>query len=194
MATPSSPANTRTETNRWSTAAMDGLNEIAMNDADDGALLRASYDGRVKLVDSLLKAGANVDDTNRRGTTALMAACEYGYTEVAKLLLNAGADIHRVDHNGWTALHAACLEEQLDATKLLLKHGADPEIVDHDGETAEDKLPWCSKIARLFATRRRFKLWRAATRTWRIATFWRKVAGRVDEAPVERGQKRARDE
>jgi ankyrin repeat protein len=46
----------------------------------------------VKVVTSLLDAGAHIDDRDDRGRTALMIAAEGGHAEIADLLLARGAD------------------------------------------------------------------------------------------------------
>jgi ankyrin repeat protein len=54
----------------------------------------------VKLVSYLLDTGAQVDDRDNRGRTALMIAAEGGHSEIAGLLLARGADSSLKDRAG----------------------------------------------------------------------------------------------
>jgi ankyrin repeat protein len=54
----------------------------------------------VKVVQYLMDAGAQIDDRDARGRTALMIAAEGGRVEVAALLLARGADPTLKDHAG----------------------------------------------------------------------------------------------
>jgi ankyrin repeat protein len=54
----------------------------------------------VKVVTSLLEAGAHIDDRDDRGRTALMIAAEGGHAEIADLLLARGADPSLRDKGG----------------------------------------------------------------------------------------------
>ena len=70
-------------------------------------LMRASFDGHVRLLKVLLKNAANVNLQDRDGWTALMCASQHGHSEVVKLLHEYGAQVHLQNNNGWTALMAA---------------------------------------------------------------------------------------
>ncbi|MBT6724237.1 MAG: hypothetical protein HOB20_13500, partial [Planctomycetaceae bacterium] len=64
----------------------------------------------------LLENGANIDEANRAGHTALIYAAKSGYTEVASLLLDKGANIDKADENGSTAFE---IEDELEPRNLL---------------------------------------------------------------------------
>lgn len=70
-------------------------------------LLDASMRGNLSAVNKLLAAGANMNDIDSNGITALMNAAEYGYPEVMQALLDAGADESQKDRNGLTVLDKA---------------------------------------------------------------------------------------
>lgn len=84
----------------------------------------AFYDEEADFIRELLKAGCNVNDTDKDGYTALMAAANMGDAELAATLLAAKADIQLKDKDGATALSVARKEKHVDVEQLLLKSGA----------------------------------------------------------------------
>jgi ankyrin repeat protein len=60
-------------------------------------------------VEALLAAGAQVDERNTRGRTALLIAAWYGAEEIVERLLRAGADPYAADPNGFTPVQTATL-------------------------------------------------------------------------------------
>ncbi|KAH0364243.1 purine and uridine phosphorylase, partial [Aureobasidium melanogenum] len=82
----------------------------------------ASVFGHVRVVQSLLAHGANV---NAKGTSALRDACARGHLKVVKLLLDSGADVNNQDGGSGSALQAACEIGCDRIVQLLLEHGAD---------------------------------------------------------------------
>ncbi|CAO2601874.1 Protein phosphatase 1 regulatory subunit 16A [Lemmus lemmus] len=91
---------------------------------------------------SLLRAGANLNDPLDHGATLLHIASANGFSEVATLLLEQGASLSAKDHDGWEPLHAAaywgqvsvhrsreredvCGDEEVRAKLLELKHKQD---------------------------------------------------------------------
>ena len=57
----------------------------------------------IEVIQLLLAKGAQLQDADDRGRTALMIAAERGHTEVAVLLLAAGASRTTRDNEGKTA-------------------------------------------------------------------------------------------
>lgn len=85
----------------------------------------------VEETDRLIKAGANVNATDRDGETALMKAST---VEQTKLLIEAGADTNATsDYDGDTALMFANTHEQ---TRLLLESKAYVNARNFNGKTA----------------------------------------------------------
>ncbi len=89
------------------------------------ALLFAARNGDLESARLLLARGANVNDRQADGLTAVGLAVYSGQGPVGILLLDRGADPN-VAEIGYTALHAAVLRSQLDLVKALLAHKADP--------------------------------------------------------------------
>ena len=93
-------------------------------------LLIASYDGNYSKVDSLIKAGADVNYLNEDGVSALMFSAEAGKLDVAKLLIDNGALIDTFPWDGRTALIAAVRSGQFEMSELLIRNGADVNAKD----------------------------------------------------------------
>jgi uncharacterized protein len=90
-------------------------------------LLFAVRVGDVESARLLLKAGADANDAQPDGVTALVLAAHSGNGSVAALLLDRGADPDALDA-GYTALHAAVLRSDASLVKALLAHGANPNL------------------------------------------------------------------
>ncbi|BBM84518.1 ankyrin repeat domain-containing protein [Candidatus Uabimicrobium amorphum] len=131
----------------------------ATNDDGQTALMFAK-DKRV--VDILVKEGAELESETAKEETALTFAVKAGNKEVFDALIEAGADIHlhnskweslveiaiqkeqteMVDYlvkhkaRGWTPLMAAAYKGDLQMCKSLLANGANLNAKNNDGETA----------------------------------------------------------
>ena len=99
-------------------------------------LIEAAERGIVKEVDSLIKAGVNINAKSNEGDTALHKAVDNEHKEVVALLLDKGADINAKDRNGTTALLSAAHEGNKDIVELLIAKGADVNIQNNLGDTA----------------------------------------------------------
>ena len=62
------------------------------NNNNDTALMFASANRHLEIVQKLIKAEAKIDLQNNNGITALMIAFEYGDLEIIKEFIFAGAD------------------------------------------------------------------------------------------------------
>lgn len=126
----------------------DSPNELGGYDNQDSPLhaatlsfaLGVAYDTTVKMVEALLKAGANVNFQEKLSKrTALHLAARYHLTEIVDLLLKNGADVHLTECLNSTALHeAASLDVggQVDFSqtiRLLLEAGSNPNAIDEIG-------------------------------------------------------------
>jgi GTPase SAR1 family protein len=65
--------------------------------------MKASHAGHTKVVELLLKHGANINLQDNNGYHSLMAASQSNNSDVVKVLLNHGADVNLKDNNGQTA-------------------------------------------------------------------------------------------
>jgi ankyrin repeat protein len=98
--------------------------------ASDGItpLMSASSNGHIAVVNSLLKAGADVNKERKQGGTALDLASQNGHITIVDLLLKAGADVNKARNNGQTSLIIASNDGNTEIVRLLLAAGADVSI------------------------------------------------------------------
>lgn len=127
----------RTEVKR-STMGDKGLLQTEGN-----ALLKAVFQGKLRLTRLLLEGGAYINEGNERGETPISAACLAGYDDpqtrqrMVRYLLEKGADPNIPDKSGRTALMHACAEQAgKEVVALLLENGADPSLKDYSGSSA----------------------------------------------------------
>ncbi|KAM0354385.1 hypothetical protein ACHAPU_001429 [Fusarium lateritium] len=94
----------------------------------------------------LITAGADIDQPNGEGRTALRIAARYSRDKNAqeglcspavKALIEAGASIKADDDQGWTVLHTVAYQSKdLEVIKLLVDRGCDLHARTARGETA----------------------------------------------------------
>ncbi len=104
----------------------------AATPADPQGMNDAALNGELERVKELIGQGADPDDVDQDGRTALMYASFNGHTEIVRLLLDQGAGVGSRDALGRTALLYASTGPFPETVKLLLDHHSDPNIVDND--------------------------------------------------------------
>ncbi|XP_036066782.1 ankyrin repeat domain-containing protein 34A [Oryzias melastigma] len=110
---------------------------------EGNALLKAVFQGKLRLTRLLLEGGAYINEGNERGETPICAACLADYEDpqtrqkMVRYLLEKGADPNIPDKTGRTALMHACDQQAgRDVVSLLLENGADPSLKDYSGASA----------------------------------------------------------
>lgn len=98
----------------------------------------ALYSGNLNLVDSCLKAGADVHARDVDEVPAIIIAANTGNQEIVKRLLDAGAKINTRSplYYNSTALMEVAANQNVDMAALLIKNGADVHLVDSFGDPA----------------------------------------------------------
>ncbi len=72
-------------------------------------LTASALAGHLAIVEFMLESGADVNQKDAAGNTALMEASLRGHGDVVRLLLNGGAAVNLANSEGETALLRACL-------------------------------------------------------------------------------------
>ena len=92
------------------------------------ALMFAARSGDLASARLLIAAGADLDDTNAWGVSAVTMAAHAGFGSLVALFLEAGADPDAAEA-GFAAIHAAVMRRDAQLVATLLDHGADPNAV-----------------------------------------------------------------
>ncbi|KAN0134105.1 hypothetical protein V8E53_008110 [Lactarius tabidus] len=100
------------------------------------ALHAASLMNHLKVAQSLLRHGADVNAPGLWGRTPLLLASPQGHLEVARWLLEHGADVNAKNSNdNQTSLHLAAIRGHFEIVRTLLEHNADANARDNSGCT-----------------------------------------------------------
>ena len=112
---------------------------VVNSDADDKTkadmpiIHVAAEEGQCHVLDLLLRSGANVNEADKMGTTALHRAIKCNNYDVVKLLLDHGAEVMPSENFEMSPLCNAIISESPAIVRLLLQYGADPNIPDLSG-------------------------------------------------------------
>ncbi|XP_061838990.1 ankyrin repeat domain-containing protein 34A [Nerophis lumbriciformis] len=111
--------------------------------AEGNALLKAVFQGKLRLTRLLLEGGAYINEGNELGETPVSVACLANYEDpqtrhrMVRYLLEQGADPNIPDKSGRTALMHACAKPAgKEVVSLLLQNRADPSLKDYSGSSA----------------------------------------------------------
>ena len=98
-------------------------------------LITASRAENLNEVQRLLASGADVDQLQGDGSTALHWAAHRNNAELAQLLVGGNANVNLANELGATPLWLAAMNGSAGMVKLLLEAGADPNLSLKMGET-----------------------------------------------------------
>jgi ankyrin repeat protein len=96
----------------------------------------AAANGNLQIMAILFKAGANINQRDKVGSTPLDYAAEHSQLEAVKLLLDMKATVDAENKNGMTALMYAARIGDPEMVRALLAHGASPNKTDYTGRDA----------------------------------------------------------
>ncbi len=99
------------------------------------ALIAAMPYADEEILNTLLKAKADVNLTDKKGVSALISASTWGNKTAVDWLLEQGADPNHTTENGTSAISAATTYHHSGIVRKLLDHGADPNLADRRGLT-----------------------------------------------------------
>ncbi|WP_442595574.1 M48 family metallopeptidase [Neobacillus sp. D3-1R] len=117
---------------------LDLLSNLEDEFAPASPLMKAASENDTEQIEILIADGANINEQDDEGSTALDWAIFNGHYEAFALLLEKGADPNTVDTYGTTPLMNAVFNENVQMVEVLLEHGANPTIKDTEGYTAHD--------------------------------------------------------
>ena len=115
------------------------------NTSGSTALMYAVAKDRKEIVDMLLDAGADINESDVNVGPALTWAAYYDREELVADLLERGADPNVSNSVGGTPLIVAATKGSTRIVRQLLEHGADPEAKSKDGKNA---LQWAKDARR----------------------------------------------
>jgi hypothetical protein len=100
---------------------------MSVNESGDygQTMIMRAVDGKLEMVEALIKAGADVNKPNDYKMAPLAIAAEQGKVDVVQALLKAGANVKARNTYGGTALQVAVLRGYKDLVKILIDAGAD---------------------------------------------------------------------
>ncbi len=101
----------------------------AVWDIDEPNNRNAVRAGEIKLVNSLLSLGAEVNTKDIMGKTPLMYASEKGAYDIVTMLIGKGADVNSKAKNGDTALSLAQAKRDKKVVDILIAAGANQAMV-----------------------------------------------------------------
>jgi ankyrin repeat protein len=101
-------------------------------------LMEAIEAGKIEIVESLIRAGADIHIKAGKGSIALHCAINKQDIKIVELLIRSGADIHAKTDDMVTSLMRASGNNSVDIVKTLLRAGAKVNEQDESGLTALD--------------------------------------------------------
>jgi ankyrin repeat protein len=87
------------------------------------------------VVQLLLDAGSDVNQTYDGRISLLQIACQSGIFETVKLLVLNGADVNHLDEQKNTPLHVACQEGYVEIVRVLIENDANVNACNEDNAT-----------------------------------------------------------
>jgi ankyrin repeat protein len=117
-----------------------GLFKVAIDTDAGEPSTRTNEDQSKILLDAIVEkqiaASADLNITDKYGTTPLMYACENGNESVVARLIKAGSKVNATNNKGKTALTYACRQGHEVVVSKLLEAGANINAKDGYGQTA----------------------------------------------------------
>ncbi len=99
-----------------------------------GKPITKSEKNDIELAKVVIDNGANIDDKDRNGHTALHYCIYYKNYELMVFLINNGANVNIQDNNGNTPLIISLNRCYENFTDFLINNGADKNIKNFNGE------------------------------------------------------------
>jgi len=117
-------------------------------------LRNAALTSNTTALEQAIQDGANLDDADESGQTALHFSADIGCIQCMRLLLAAGANVNATDQDGIGVLQTAVVAGiDVEGVRVLLEGGADPDAEDDDGDSPRSTVleEGRSELVELFA-------------------------------------------
>lgn len=108
--------------------------DISSSEGDTPLHIAAGY-GNLKLIQSFVEHGADINAKDENDRTPLHKAAIGWNLDVVKFLVHHGANLNSKDDNGQTPLHITTKWNEIKTIQYLLKHGADINSKDDNGQS-----------------------------------------------------------
>lgn len=115
-----------------------GADPYVINQDHWNAMHEAAWNGKAKVVNTLLKYSNLIESKTSSGQTPLLLAIENGKSEVCEVLLKASADPLAVNHNGFNAMHTAIKSGKSEIVKMLI---ANKTLINLTFKVGKDDTP-----------------------------------------------------
>ncbi|XP_063417998.1 ankyrin repeat domain-containing protein 50-like [Mytilus trossulus] len=102
----------------------------------DSKLTTAAEDGDIEALKLCLQNGADIDNQDEYGQTALMFAAREGHLKICRLLIDKRCKMDITDEYGETALMRAAMYGHLEICRLLIDTGCKIDTTSINGYTA----------------------------------------------------------
>lgn len=127
-------------------------------------LIEAVRNNKLDLVKLMLSKGANINITDKDGTTALMTASKLGYAEIVQLLIQHGADTKMTNKKGQIAddivkedVHKKEEKERLQKEKAQREEELAIREKENKLACEEENMPNCKKECCEFSKKKQLK-------------------------------------
>ena len=117
-----------------------GLLFLIGSDLSAGELTDAIVAENPEKAMNLINAGADINQRDESGASAVYLAALRGQKAVLLKLISSGADINALADNGENALHPAVDKERYEIVRILLEAGIQHSIENKYGDTPLDFL------------------------------------------------------
>ena len=109
---------------------------------ESSELFEAVWRGQEARVQTLVDAGADVNQIDSKGDPVLLEGIWRGHIEIVKILVNAGADVNARDSGGDPILREAVWRGHLEIIKVLVDAGADVNAETAKGGSLLSEARW----------------------------------------------------